>query len=673
MIGLLAVALAAAAPLEVAEPVPLPAAVDELVALPLRDGAQLLGLSDEATWVLSAEGASMGTRAAAHAAAVVDLDGDGARELLLCTDDGLLAGPWEAVYAEHVVADEPCTAVAVVHADETLVVTGAEGAQRLWGLDGSGLEDRGALGDPGEEVTRTAVDGDRLALASGSTVTEWSPEGRRTWTAGGAIEGVAVGADGWAWSAGGALHGTDAAVSAFPGAGAIASARLSAEDRQLVVAHPGPSLVGVLDGDTERALHVGVSPLLLATGDLDGDRLDEIAVSDGRALVVLHSTAPPPPRMGPDDLRRSALGGAHRLPTPNEFDVPMAGAWGLAIPRFSGTGGHLASGRVPPEILLVGGIGASAGGALEPGRAALGSIALAAVMEHGRGTRPFRPFYGIDSSPLFRDFADTVVTHVALASVGLTLGGPHLRTGPYVTGGFLAAGVGMRTVWTPLETRSGTLHGFELRLLGLMGPDINGQWQAFGEAPVGEVALLYVNGLPLGASSGRFDPRMPAAAPEGSGGCRRFAVSTGFAGGVSSTTSAWEFVGSTATWDTSWSPALTMACETGKRSAGVVFGASTAPFYGYRIPFEGLAADDRVLHLGAAQLGAVFGGDTVRAGPFAQGGVWSLGGGARVVVTPVVARGGARHGLELRAVGLVPSAPSWEGWAMYTAWWDPRR
>ena len=66
-------------------------------------------------------------------------------------------------------------------------------------------------------------------------------------------------------------------------------------------------------------------------------------------------------------------------------------------------------------------------------------------------------------------------------------------------------------------------------------------------------------------------------------------------------------------------------------------------------------------------------GDTVRVGPHATVGIWTMGAGLRAVITPLQAKGGARHGLELRATALWPSTTSGEGMVLYTGWFDPRR
>jgi hypothetical protein len=156
--------------------------------------------------------------------------------------------------------------------------------------------------------------------------------------------------------------------------------------------------------------------------------------------------------------------------------------------------------------------------------------------------------------------------------------------------------------------------------------------------------------------------------------CRRFGVAVGAGAGVSSTSLSWDFVGQSAQWDPSWSPAVAVACETGDRNLGLLAGLDSVPFFAYRVPWNQGARDQVLRHMGTTTLGAVAGTDILRAGPYLTGGIWAAGAGFRVVFTPI---GGAvdhaHHGIELRTTALYPPGEAAEGLILYHFWWDPRR
>jgi hypothetical protein len=92
----------------------------------------------------------------------------------------------------------------------------------------------------------------------------------------------------------------------------------------------------------------------------------------------------------------------------------------------------------------------------------------------------------------------------------------------------------------------------------------------------------------------------------------------------------------------------------------------------YRVPVANGGADKRLVHSGSMTFGAYAGTDSFRVGPIATAGVWTIGGGVRAIVTPFKTKQGAWHGLELRAMALFPSAPAFQGMAMYHVWFDPK-
>jgi len=284
------------------------------------------------------------------------------------------------------------------------------------------------------------------------------------------------------------------------------------------------------------------------------------------------------------------------------------------------------------------------------------------------------PFVGMDLAPLFLALADdSGFLHGLLISTGATVGNPHLRTGVYGSIGILGMGAGTRTVWTPFETRSGLIHGFEARMGAYVGTA--GIWSA----PIGEAMLLYVTSLPTGGEQA-FDRRLPGVIPsrttertDAFGVCRRFGFSLGAVGGGSGTSLSWDFVGSRIPFTVSATPAAIASCESGYDDMTLLLSLESAPWYRYRIPWGGDAGDTRVRHMGSMTAGYMLGNDTIRVGPTVTAGIWALGGGGRILFTPIHTKAAGHHGIEARGMVLWPSVSSWEGGLYYTVWMDPRR
>ncbi len=664
-------AAATAGPLEAGEPIEL--ASDPggttvwLDALPRGDVGAILVATEASLQIVDPTTGEQRDQVDGHFrdAAVLDIDGDGKRELILCGPSGVKALPWEGETRARQIAKKSCSALEVVYAKETLLVAATDVLQ-IWAVDGE-LADRGSFGAALESPVRLAAHGDVLAVVGdgGDRIAEWGPEGRRYLQAEGPIVGFAWHAGEWVWTteAGGGLQGR-----IFDGAGALATG--DADGAELHVLHPELSLLGTVSNGVETATSLPFAATFLASTDLEGDTDTDLVVSDGSQFVIFRSTVGTAPTRGPDALNT----------TRGETDpitVPSARVHGVNVPLFLGTDGKLASGRVPPEATMIGGVGVAFGSALRRGLQGGGSPAFVAAMETVYAPS-MRWHFGIDSAPFFATLNDDVVWHLALLNAGMSFGGPHLRSGAYGTVGLVGLGLGWRTVWTPFETRGGIVHGLEFRLAGLVGLDSNVR-RRFRQ-PTGEVTIAYVTSLPMGKGRS-FDTTLPGVAarepadrPDDVLICRRFAISMGAAAGVSSTALSWDFVGRDAQWDPSWSPAASIACETGTERGGWLAAVDSVPFFAYRVPWNGNARDQVLRHMGTATLGAVLGNDVVRAGPFVTGGIWAAGAGLRAVFTPIGGAGDrAHHGVEFRATALYPPGEAGEGLVMYTFWWDPRR
>ncbi len=295
------------------------------------------------------------------------------------------------------------------------------------------------------------------------------------------------------------------------------------------------------------------------------------------------------------------------------------------------------------------------GGMLGPRMLTSGfSPSLLAAHDHGLG--PIRATVGAVTAPTFGWVAADETAGIALAmfDVGVSVGDERFRAGVFATGGFLAAGLGIRAVVTPFDAPGGHRRGFEARLTWFTPRS-------------GAMGLYYVQTV-----RGTGQRTREVSRPRRGGFCARFTVGFGAAATASSTERSWEFVGSDEPFQLTGSPALVVACEQGGRTGGWHVGAETAPWAFHRVPTDDGGADRKLHHMGSMTAGAYLGAGAARVGVIGTAGVWTLGGGVRAVLSPFAARDGSRHGLELRALALVPSAPAVEAMALYHLWFDPR-
>ena len=324
---------------------------------------------------------------------------------------------------------------------------------------------------------------------------------------------------------------------------------------------------------------------------------------------------------------------AAELETP-ELDRPELSP---RIPAFTGPAAHVGG-----PSTMTSGLGAVRGTKLGSSQLDSGfSLATLAVWEFRGG--PVRGFVGVTSAPTFIWLSDSGSGWtLAMVDAGWMVGTDKLRIGPYTTVGLIAAGAGVRAVWTPWESSS--LTGFEARLT----------WYALS---AGNVGLFYVRTLEMGTPDlERMSPSTRL--------CERFVVAGGFGSAVSSAERSWELVGTDSPVVWSSSPALAAGCESGD-DLGFYVGFETAPRMEYRVPTLDGGADRPLRHFGSLTAGPMVGGDRVQLGPIGTVGIWALGGGMRAVVRPSTSKRGAYRGLEVRGLVMAPSAPSVELMVLY--------
>ncbi|MCB9796691.1 MAG: hypothetical protein H6741_28665 [Alphaproteobacteria bacterium] len=389
----------------------------------------------------------------------------------------------------------------------------------------------------------------------------------------------------------------------------------------------------------------------LIVADLDADGISEFLLLGDGGWVAL-AAEPPPGWTAVAEAPPPPEAPATEPPAPPRTLAPPAPepTWllGVPMPAFGGS-----SSFGPPRLVV--GAGLTVGSMLPPTQIHNGlSPASIAVLEPAGGR--VRPFVGRSTAPLFAWIAgnEGVGLHLRHTELGLTVGSDHLRLGPYAGVGLLGAGVGVRAVLTPWETRGGALRGVEARL-------------AVYAPRTGQIGVYYVHAIPLS-----MPDRRPRPAPPARDLCERFSLAVGGAAAASSTALAWEYVGQAQEVQWSGSPALAVACELGRRGGGLQLGAETAPLMFYRAPTSDGGGDVQLRHYGSLSAGAFVGGDRARIGPVVSAGVWTVGGGLRAVVTPRSSQDGGWHGVELRGMLMAPSAPSAELMVLYHVWFDPR-
>ena len=499
----------------------LPAPVFGVAVVPHQEGKEaILALGGQATWLVDPEdGSTIATLpVVARDTALVDVDGDGQRDLVLCGPDGLRYVRWEGYFegTVHRLDTRACEAVEVVDAAGGPILAAAGDDVRLYDLPGDGTAQlRQVLDVPLEGKPLLAAEGELLAISSlgSSAIVEWSAHGTSTLAAGGAIGGLALGPWGWTWTLPAQALLADMTHRTVPldgSPGRLASGDLDQDGQRDVVVLHGDGLATVLlgaRGNWERLrLHDQVSSV--AVHDLDGDGCDDLVL--GRiappGVSVVHTTGCKAPALaipagGFEQELAPQPGAEVSVASPDEanrqsFPPPLNPSWqpppaierppqvlGVHLPWFLGEEVALPSEKRRMQHYVVVGSGWAMGGALRNVYLQIPFFpALSVEMEWG-GPH-VRWFLGGDSAALFLWMSDSGNgIHLANATTGVTFGAPRLRTGPFITGGLLDFGAGWRTVFTPWDDGD-TFKGLELRLTW---------FYPF----TGEVMVLYVWSQPM--------------------------------------------------------------------------------------------------------------------------------------------------------------------------------
>lgn len=619
---------------------------------PQRDRLWLFGPRD--VWELTE-----GMEAPAHIATgsfvdavMFDLDQDWIDEPLLCGPEGV--SRLEPTGELTLVLPTPCRAITALHASVPVLVVAS---QTLWAFDSA--EDGTSFGRPlPAGPVELVAHQDRLAVRHSGGLDLWEPGGHQQLNSSIPTDGVTLGPGRqWHWSLGGELF-PPSGPSFFSDARSIQSADLNADGSPgLYAIHPGSMLVGgAEDASEELAYPLEFVPRALVPADWDGDGGMDLVVLGEHELALMYA---------------SGAGPSLQIQELPFLQVPTRSIWGLPVPLFQDTNGQLSSGRTPPNRTMVGGVGWAWGGQIGGADGVGLSPTFLVTIEHG-AHKPVQGFIGLDSSPLILQIGNGVFTHLAMVSGGMTLGNPHLRAGPLFSAGLLGVGAGGRAIWTPFERPSGSLHGLEWRAVaypGLQDPQ---------RIVTGELSLSYVRAMPMGGQGAVSRPGRAPRARQASertthGVCRRFGGVLGVSAGASNTRNSWDFVGRNIRLDIAATPSASGWCELATGPLSWLLSIDSAPFFRYRVPWDAGQADQAVRQMGSLTTGPVVGGDVVRAGPILVGGIWMSGIGARMQLTPIGSDSIGHHGLEARALYLVPSVGAGQVSLGYSFWMDPRQ
>jgi len=527
-------------------PVSLEAPVLGVGLLPVEGGhPMVLAMGGQVTWLVDpAEAEDIRTLPiGGRDIALLDVDGNGERDLLLCGPYGVKVVAWEGRLGgiPTRLTNQYCDAIEVVDSPDGRLVATAGDDLTLWSVPGDGMleeRERHSLGFEGR--TLLAAEGELLAVtAPGATeILEWSPHGQSVLAAGGAVGGLALGPWGWSWTLperGLLADMTHRTVPLDGMPGALASGDLDGDgQRDLAVLHPTLGLVTVVfgAGGLHERLQFTETGSSIAMGDVDRDGCDDVVLgmSEPAGITVLHTreckgsaplaiagpTTRPP--ISPVTMRRPADPGPSEDPDMRnraESAPPLAAAYepppptrrppevlGVEFPWFLGDKAARGTERVRLQQYVIVGSGWAMGGALRNVYLQIPFFpALSVEMEFG-GPR-LRFFLGGDSAALFLWMTeDGGGIHLANLSTGVTFGSPRLRTGPFATGGLLNFGAGWRTVLTPWDNGD-TFKGVEVRLTWFY-------------PSTGEVMVLYVWSQPMRQPRHRDES---AHAPAEASGC----------------------------------------------------------------------------------------------------------------------------------------------------------
>lgn len=619
--------------------------------------------------------------------ALVDADRDATKEIIVCGDAGVVVVEARELTSTRVF-DAPCEAIeAILHPELGPVLAVASGAVHLLQPDELGMRDLGVAANV-IGVPSLAAIGERWALTdtASSRVRIYGAE-PATFSAAATLGAVTEGPLGFSWSIP-SLGVVEDETGVRWNVGGQPTA-LDAGDfdrdgvRDLLAVHPTLNQVSLTSGrgGATQRYDLAHAPSAIVARDVDVDGCDDVIVgfSDVPGVQVLltarcshepvvaaveqpESDSAPPPSV----RRRQRLFGVH-------------------VPSFEGAKNVSPRDRMRGQRTLIVGSGWAAGATLQSTWFELPFFpALSVELEFG-GPR-VRGFIGGDSAALFFWITDrSRGIHLANLTTGFSVGGPRLRTGPFITGGLWNVGVGVRTVWNPWDDGWDTTMGLEFRLTGFY-------------PGTGEAMLLYVWSQPSKSKDQRIrerqepllagwqsvadageraetttidrsqEPALTDVSADKRRGCSRLSAGVGVLVGASSTAFESSFLGNDNPLSWSASPALSLSCEWTRRHATLFASVDTAPVFSY------LTKEGRRLHpYGTHTLGVMFGGGGLRAGPIVHAGIWSLGGGLRTAARIGRSRSGVEHVVELRAQALVPSASAGQVLLLYSMAFDPRK
>lgn len=653
-------------PLDVLARHPLPEPARHLSALP--DGSGIVVVSRGGTRLMDAHsGRTSGVIApGGRAAQVLDLDGLGGLEVLVCGEDGLYwAQHTEQGWSPPERLDRtPCQDL-VPNGDRVLVV----GASPRW-LSRTRLlsEPIAVLRDKGKVLG--VADGEDWLVGTVGTRLLIGPEGETRLDP--PLGGLALTSQGIAWSQtrDDQVVWGDRVLETGPAPEGLTVLHAGAQET-LLVSHPNALELGWFDADgVEQRVGLDFAARTLLPWDYDGDGCTDVLTADQDELLVLSGPCGAAPVVAEVDENSTALdpwSAPPEAPPPPEKRIkPRPERTRKEIPRQQGRklgpfrlpvlAGYTHTGPAPDRFAMRSVRLSTGFTMLRPFRSAASAFPLQTspnlTLMVESGTWNVRLYAGASTAPFsigIDNATGVPYWHLLVGRLGVTWGNDRLRVGVHGNLGLVAAGVGVRVVVEHIQFRRVRM-GFDLYL------DVMAQG-------VAEAGLLWGWTFPRAGDAPQGERWR-----DGTPGCRRVTLGLGAGVTVYNTRFSWEYVGTDVNAAVTGGPALVGSCEAGGTgSVRPWLGISTSPWSTWAGP-----GDQSLAHLGTLDGGVLFGGPSFAAGLHASAGVMMIGGGARVLWLPFHGEQGARAGFELRGTLLWPSSPAGEVMLLGTMAWDPR-